>query len=166
MPGSEIEAFIEELEDLINEAKSPISGGGSKKIIDSTAAYEILDDIKNSLPDEFQKARRIIHERDEILNSAETEAQHIVQDAESHALMLASEQEVVRMAHNEAEEVRREAEKDARDIRYWAENSAEDTFGKLATEMQQMIDRINSMLEQVNYCRSLLSGSFENDGAM
>ena len=78
MPGSDIEAYIEELEDLINSAKSPLSGGGSKKIIDADAAYEILDDIKRSLPDEFQKARRILRERDEILDSAEEEANHIV----------------------------------------------------------------------------------------
>ena len=51
MPGTEIEAFIEELEDLINNAKSPLSGGGSKKIIEADTAYAILDDIKRSLPE-------------------------------------------------------------------------------------------------------------------
>ncbi len=75
MPGSDIEAFIEELEDLINNAKAPLAGGGSKKIIDADAAYEILDDIKGALPDEFQKARRILREQKEILDSANAEAE-------------------------------------------------------------------------------------------
>lgn len=161
MPGSEIEALIEELEDLINDAKSPISGGGAKKIIDSNAAYEILDDMKGALPEEFQKARRVLRERDEMLASAEEEAAHIVQDARDHAAMLASEQEVVRLAHNQAEEIRRDAEKDAREIRYWAENSAEETFGKLANELHQVIDKTGGLLEQVNYCRNLLNGQPE-----
>ena len=159
MPGSELEALIEELEDLINDGKSPISGGGNKKIIESSQAYEILDDMKNALPDEFKKARRVLHDRDTMLNEAEEEASHIVQDARDHAAVLASEQEVVRLAINQAEEIRRDAEKDAREIRYWAENSAEETFNRLAGEMEQFIETTRGMLEQVAYCRNLLSGS-------
>lgn len=164
MPGSDIEAFIEELEDLINNAKSPLSGGGSKKIIDAEAAYEILDDIKRSLPEEFQKARRILRERDEILDSAEEEASHIVKDAEDKAAMLASEQEVVRLANNMAEDVRRRAEEESREIRYWAENAAEQTFAKLEGEMQSVIEKTQGLLNQMSYCRALLSGKAEEDG--
>lgn len=163
MPGSAIEAFIEELEDLINNAKSPLSGGGSKKIIDADSAYEIIDDIKRSLPEEFQKARRILRERDEILDSAEEEANHIVKDAEDKANTLASEQEVVRLANNMAEDVRRRAEEEAREIRYWAENAAEQTFAKLEEEMQSVIEKTSGLLNQMSYCRALLSGKAEDE---
>lgn len=163
MPGSDIEAYIEELEDLINSAKSPLSGGGSKKIIDADAAYEILDDIKRSLPDEFQKARRILRERDEILDSAEEEANHIVKDAEDKANTLASEQEVVRLANNAAEDVRRHAEEEAREIRYWAEDAAEKTFAKLEEEMRSVIEKTQSLLNQMSYCRAVLSGKSDDE---
>lgn len=161
MPGSDIEAYIEELEDLINNAKSPLSGGGSKKIIDADAAYEILDDIKRSLPEEFQKARRVLRERDEILDAADEEAAHTVKDAEDKATILASEQEVVRLANNMAEEVRRNAEEEAREIRYWAENAAEQTFAKLEDEMSSVIEKTQGLLNQMSYCRALLSGKGE-----
>ena len=163
MPGSDIEAYIEELEDLINSAKSPLSGGGSKKIIDADAAYEILDDIKRSLPDEFQKARRILRERDEILDSAEEEANHIVKDAADKANTLASEQEVVRLANNAAEDVRRHAEEEAREIRYWAEDAAEKTFAKLEEEMRSVIEKTQSLLNQMSYCRAVLSGKGDDE---
>ncbi len=163
MPGSDIEAYIEELEDLINSAKSPLSGGGSKKIIDADAAYEILDDIKRSLPDEFQKARRILRERDEILDSAEEEANHIVKDAEDKANTLASEQEVVRLANNAAEDVRRHAEEEARKLRYWAEDAAEKTFAKLEEEMRSVIEKTQSLLNQMSYCRAVLSGKGDDE---
>ena len=163
MPGSDIEAYIEELEDLINSAKSPLSGGGSKKILDADAAYEILDDIKRSLPDEFQKARRILRERDEILDSAEEEANHIVKDAEDKANTLASEQEVVRLANNAAEDVRRHAEEEAREIRYWAEDAAEKTFAKLEEEMRSVIEKTQSLLNQMSYCRAVLSGKGDDE---
>lgn len=158
MPGSDIEAFIEELEDLINNAKAPLTGGGSKKVIDADAAYEILDDIKGALPEEFQKARRILRERDEILDSAEEEAQHIVKDAQDKADTLASDQEIVRLANNQAEDIKRRADTEAREIRYWAENSAEQTFGKIEEELQGVIDKTNSLLSQMTYCRELLAG--------
>lgn len=162
MPGSEIEAFIEELEDLINEAKAPLTGGGNKKIIDAELAYEILDDIKGSLPGEFQKARRVLRERDEILNAAEDEARHIVTDAEDRANTLASDQEIVRIANDQAMEIKSNAEKDAREIRYWAENSAEQTFSKVEEELRAVTEKVNAMLTQVSYCRDLLSGSSED----
>ncbi len=163
MPGSNIESFIEELEDLINNGKAPFSGGGSKKIIESDAAYEILDDIKSALPEEFQKARRILRERDEILDSAEEEANHIIRDAEDKANTLASEQEVVRLANNMAEDVRRRADEEAREIRYWAENSAEQTFAQLEEQMRAVIEKTQALLSQMSYCRALLSGKTEDD---
>ncbi|MEE8717674.1 MAG: ATPase [Coriobacteriales bacterium] len=163
MPGSDIEAFIEELEDLINNAKAPLTGGGSKKIIDSEAAYAILDDIKGSLPDEFQKARRVLRERDEILNAADDEARHIVTDAEDRANTLASDQEIVRIANDQAMEIKSNAEKDAREIRYWAENSAEQTFSKIEEELQAVIDKATALMNQMTYCRELLNGHADDE---
>jgi hypothetical protein len=68
----------------------------------------------------------------------------------------------VRLAANMAEETRRGADADSRDIRYWAENSAEQTFAKLAGELADVIEKAKAMLEQTNYCRSLLVGASEN----
>ena len=161
MPGSDIEAFIEELEDLINNAKAPLAGGGSKKIIDADAAYEILDDIKGALPEEFQQARRVLREQKEILASANAEAEHIVKDAQDKAETLASDQEIVRIANNQAEDIRRNAEAEARDTRYWAANSAEKTFATIEEELQAVIDKTNSLLSQITYYRELLSGRNE-----
>ncbi len=158
MPGSDIEAFIEELEDLINSAKAPLTGGGSKKVIDADAAYAILDDIKSSLPEDFKRARRILRERDEILNAADDEAKHIVTDAEDRANTLASDQEIVRIANDQAVEIRSNAEKDAREIRYWAENSAEQTFSKIEDELQGVMDKTQALISQMSYCRNILSG--------
>ena len=163
MPGTDIEAFIEELEDLINNAKAPITGRGTKKIIDADAAYEILDDIKSSLPEEFQNARRVLRERDEILNGAYDKADHIVTDAEDRANTLASEQEIVRIANDQAMEIRSSAEKDAREIRYWAENSAEQTFSKIEEELQGVIEKTRGLLSQMTYCRQLLAGHDADD---
>ena len=163
MPGTEIEAFIEELEDLINNAKSPLSGGGSKKIIEADTAYAILDDIKRSLPEEFQKARRILRERDEIIEEANTQANHTIDDANAQASIMVSEQEVVRLANNMAADIKRHAEEDARDTRYWAEGVADKTLEQLQNQLHIVIDMASHLLDQTQECRNQLTGVAQAD---
>ena len=45
-PGEEIEALVDELEQIISDAKSPFGGGGQRKIVDAQDIFEILDEIK------------------------------------------------------------------------------------------------------------------------
>ena len=57
-PGEEIESLVDELEQIVTEAKSPLTGGGQKKIVDAQDIYEILDEIRRVFPQEFTDARR------------------------------------------------------------------------------------------------------------
>lgn len=143
MPGTEIEAFIAELEDLINNSKSPLSGGGSKKIIEAETAYAIIDDMRNSLPKELKEARRVLRERDELIEQAKSQAQHTIEDAEAQANILMSEQEVVRLANNMAADIKRHAEEDARDTRYWAESVVDHAFQQVEAKLDEAIDQAN-----------------------
>ena len=61
-PGEEIESLVDELEQMVTEAKSPLTGGGAKKIVDAQDVYEILDEIRRVFPQEFADARRILKE--------------------------------------------------------------------------------------------------------
>ena len=61
-PGEEIESLVDELEQIVNEAKSPIMDNGQKKIVDAQDVYEILDEIRRVFPQEFSDARRILKE--------------------------------------------------------------------------------------------------------
>lgn len=163
MPGTEIEAFIAELEDLINNAKSPLSGGGTKKIIEAETAYAIIDDMRNSLPKELKEARRVLRERDELIEQAKSQAQHTIEDAEAQANILMSEQEVVRLANNMAADIKRHAEEDARDTRYWAESVVDHAFQQVEAKLGDAIAEAQHMLEQVTNCRIALGGSVNPD---
>ena len=48
-PGDEIESLISELEQIVNEGKTPFTGGNGKKIVDAQDIYEIIDDIEAKL---------------------------------------------------------------------------------------------------------------------
>ena len=76
-PGEEIESLVDELEQIVNEAKSPLMDNGQKKIVDAQDVYEILDEIRRVFPQEFQDARRILKEEQETLDRAQQQADGI-----------------------------------------------------------------------------------------
>ena len=100
-PGEEIESLVDELEQIVTEAKSPIMDSGQKKIVDAQDIYEILDEIRRVFPQEFSDARRILKEEQETIDRAQQQASSIIADAQQQAMILAGDQEIVRLAQQE-----------------------------------------------------------------
>ena len=93
-PGEEIESVVTELEQIVSEAKSPLTGGANRKIIDAQDVYEILDEIRRVFPQEFADARRIVKEEAETLERAQMQADSIIADAQQQAMILAGDQDI------------------------------------------------------------------------
>ena len=73
-PGERIESLVDELEGIIEEAKPPFGKNAQFKVIETEVFFNILDEIRMSYPEEWQKSRRILKERDELLASAAAQA--------------------------------------------------------------------------------------------
>ena len=154
-PGEEIESLVDELEQLVSEAKSSFGGGGQKKVVDAEEVYEILDEIRRRFPQEFQDARRIIKEEGETLDRAQKQADAIIADAQQQAMVIAGDQEVVRLANQQAETIRDQAQQYERDTRYNAEEYAD-------TVLAHLEDNLKSLTSTVTRVRQTLN---ENSGA-
>ena len=76
------------------------------KVIDADVFFNILDEIRMSYPEEWQKSRRILKEREELMASAAAQADSIIADAQQQALTIAGEQESVRLAQQQADDIR------------------------------------------------------------
>ena len=149
-PGEELENLVAELEDIVSQAKSTFGGGGQKKIVDSEEIYQIIDDIKDTFPEEFATARRILKEQDEILAHAQQQADSIIADAQQQAMILAGDQEVVRLAQQKADDIRDAAQQYERDTRYNAEEYVEEI-------LEHLEDNRKSIVVQVTRCRQTLT---------
>ena len=100
--------LIEELSVLIEDSK-PVFGKNTMRQVDAQAAFEILDEIRDTFPSEFAQARQIIRERQALLDEAEAQASRLIEDARSQAITIASEQEIVRISQQQADTIMAEA---------------------------------------------------------
>ena len=91
--------LIDQLEALLNEGSHPPLVG-KRVLIDEQRAWEIIDQMRVSIPEEVKKAKRINQERDRIIAQANEEGARIVELAKDEAQQLASETEIARQAQS------------------------------------------------------------------
>lgn len=149
-PGEEIESLLNELEQIVSEAKTPFAGGGQKKIVDAQDIYEILDEIRRIFPDEFTLARRIVKEEAETLERAQQQADSIIADAQQQAMILAGDQEIVRLSQQQAEQIRDQALQYERDTRYNAEEYADTVLAHLEDNLKSLTNSVTRVRQTLN----------------
>ena len=72
--------LIEELAILLEDSK-PVFGKSNMRQVDAAAAFEIMDEIRDTFPSEFAQSRQIVRERQALLDDAEAEANRLIEDA-------------------------------------------------------------------------------------
>lgn len=158
LPGERIESLVDELEGLIEEAKVPFGKSNQFKMIETDMFFNILEEIRMSYPEEWQKSRRILKERDELLTSAAAQADSIIADAQQQALTIAGEQEIVRLAQSQADDIRERANQYERETRYAAEDYADQVFTHLEENLKSLTSTVSRCRQQLN------DGSSQNQG--
>lgn len=156
-PGEEIESLVDELEGLVSDARSPLTGGGQKKIINAGEVLEILDEIRARFPEEFQIARRILKEESDLIARAQQQADGIIADAQQQAMILAGDQEIVRLAQQQADDIRDQAQQYERDTRYNAEEYAESVLAHLEENLKSLtstVSRVRQTLDENSGARN------------
>lgn len=96
-----VEELINELQDIMNEAKVlPLTGG--KAVVDTEHVLDILDEISDALPMEVRQAKNIVADRGQIISEAKKEAEDIIRAAEERKKIMVNQSEIVRQATEQA----------------------------------------------------------------
>src|SRR5205814_8486868 len=91
--------LIDKLDDLVHNAKAvPLT---DQVRIDREEIYEILDQMRATIPEEIKQARWIVKERQEMLAEAKREAERIVKEARDRQEHLISQEEITKQAERE-----------------------------------------------------------------
>ncbi len=141
---------------LISRLESLISAG--KKVpfspvvmVDEQACLDIIDQLRVAVPEELRQARRVMHEKEQVLDRAHKEADKIMQAASVEASKMIDESELVREAQDRASQILADAEARARELRRGAETYVLDTFVGLDEELSRLLAQIKrgrAMLER------------------
>ncbi len=157
-PGAEVSLelaeILEELVGIVERARSmPLS---SSVIIGREEVLELLNAGREALPAEFQLARRVLQDREEVRARAMREADELLDEARAQAAHMVQRTEIVRQARNNAERILADAEAESRRIRH----EADDYVDRKLAAFEIVLDRT---IRTVQAGRDRLSVS-EDDG--
>ena len=117
--------------------------------VDKEEIYDILDQMRATIPEEIKQARWIVKERQEMLAEAKREAERIVKEARERQTQLVSEQEVTKQAERAAEDIIEDARAREREIRLGAEDYADEILNTLEVNLSKFIAAVQRGRERL-----------------
>jgi hypothetical protein len=129
--------LIDKLDDLVHNSKPvPLT---DQVRVDREEIYDILDQMRATIPEEIKQARWIVKERQEMLAEAKREAERIIKGARDQQARLVSEEEVMKQAERGAEEIVEDARTREREVRLEAEDYADQILNTLEVNLQKFL---------------------------
>src|SRR2546426_9749773 len=116
--------LIDKLDDTIHNAKQvPLT---DTVRVDKEEIYDILDQMRATIPEEIKQARWIVKERQEMLAEAKKEAERIIRDARERQDRLVSQEEGTKQTERAGEDIVEDARGGEGETRLGAEDCADE----------------------------------------
>src|SRR5262249_5456811 len=150
----DIGARLQQLEELINEAKSmPLS---SSVLVNRDEVLEIIASARKELPEEIKQARWVVKDREQLLAKARKGGEQIVQRAGIERARLLGQQEIVRAAKEEAERLLAEGREQSRQLRLEAEDYVDAKLAQFEIALEKTRAQLEKSIGQVQRGRDKL----------
>ncbi len=139
--------LIDKLDDLVHNAKPvPLT---DQVRVDREEIFDILDQMRATIPEEIKQARWIVKERQEMLAEAKREAERIIKEGKEQQAELVSQQEVVKLSEREADDIIDDARAREREIRLGAEDYADEILNTLEVNLMKFIAAVRRGRERL-----------------
>ena len=127
--------LIDKLDDLVHNARPvPLT---DQVRVDREEIYDLLDQMRATIPEEIKQARWIVKERQEMLEEAKRESERVIREAREQQARLVSDEEVTKQAERAADEIVEDARAREREIRLGAEDYADEILNTLEVYLQK-----------------------------
>ena len=110
--NSKIEQIIEDIYEYLDGCK-PLKLYVNKIGVDKDEILDLLEELRQSVPDEIRRYQKVITNRDNILSEAQQRAETMVSQAQAKTDQLLDESEIMQAAYTRAEEIMRQANQEA-----------------------------------------------------
>lgn len=156
----EVIELLKYLQDLIES--SPKFVVSNKVIVNKNEVLDIIDRIKNFLPDEFKKAKWLCEEKDRILGEALQEADILKKEKMALLKREIENHNITKNAQDKAEDIITLAKKDAKDLRLGAIDYADFVLSDLENEIDEQGKKmLESIQEEMKNFLSSVSKEIE-----
>jgi len=144
---------------LLNNLKNLIEKGkpvpfSNMVMVDEKKLISLIEEIEKNFPIEFEKAKNVLKEKEEIITEARERAKKIVEEAYDDKKKLIYESEVVVEAKEEAERIIDEAKKEGEKIKKEGEDFVKDLLSKIDNYLiraRKIIEEgISNLMEENN----------------
>jgi len=144
----DIQHLVDRLEDLIDEGRHmPFS---KFTMIDEERALELIDQMRISIPEEIEKAARVLATRDRILAQANEEAARVVQLARQKGEQMLDQDISVQAAQNRAANIVEQARQEAESIVDGADKYVLEVLSKLESQLNKTLGVVRNGINEVN----------------
>ncbi len=142
-----IQELIDALDDVINAA-TPVPFG-KKSMVDVGKISDIINDMRMALPMEIRQAQKVVEDKNNIIESAEREAESIIRKAEERRRELIDESDILKEARRRATEVLGSAEARCSDLRASTDAFADKMLARVEELLQKDLNDLHILRQNI-----------------
>jgi vacuolar-type H+-ATPase subunit H len=143
----DIQHLVDRLEELIDEGRHIWLT--KMTMIDEERALEIIDQMRISIPEEIEKAKRVLNQRDRILAQANEEAARIIDLAREKAETLVQRDAITQAAQNRAANIIEQARQEAEQLRADADNYVLEVLREFETHLVKTLSIVRNGINKI-----------------
>ena len=140
--------LLDQLESTIESSKRAFMQN-DKVILNPEDLYQIIDQIRSSVPDDIKDAQWVKKEEEQIKKKAQEDYERIIEEAPLRAQDLLTETEIYKLAEARAKEMLEEAHQAAHDVTLGAFNYANDIMEKIEKQLQIYYDVVQDGKDEI-----------------
>ncbi len=153
--------LLDELHDLVDNAGSmPFS---NKVIVDPNEVLDLVDAIKEAIPDDVNDAIRIKETEELILGNAEQKAKDMITDANRKAKELTDTDEITRSAYERADKLLSKANKESLMMRIGSIQYSTKVLRELQDKLANLMDVVEDNKNELVEMRKSINNSMTSE---
>jgi vacuolar-type H+-ATPase subunit H len=136
----EINLLLDRLESLLVESRPFMLS--ANVLVDRDRCFDIINQMRVSIPEEVKKSKRVYQERDRIIAQANEEAERIIALAREQAAQMVDDHEIAKQGETKAQVILERVQREAQEIRLGADEYALSVLRQLE---QHLIDHLGTV---------------------
>lgn len=154
-----VHEILDEIENLVVDARHLVFT--NKSLVEENDLVRLVEDLRNELPQELNKAEQIMQDKQAILDAANAESERIITQAKAYAAKLVDENDLVVQAQEKSRAIMQQTQaqekeimdktmQNARQLRSDADNYANQVFDHLIANIGGALEVVQQAKKEIN----------------